>query len=80
MTSLKVTQAIVVIRTQAIIVTNQITPTGRDCDHKIILCICTRNQDRNGWSGLSGCWSTYLTQSSCNHSGNQNPSCFQKPL
>ena|SRR6218665_74520 len=25
-------------------------------------------------------WSTYLEQSSCNYSGNQNPPCFQIPV
>src|SRR6218665_2381270 len=30
--------------------------------------------------GLWGRWSTYLEQSSCNYSGNQNPSCFQKTV
>src|SRR6218665_611266 len=34
----------------------------------------------NGRSSLSGRWSTYLEQSSCNYSGNQNPSCFQKTV
>src|SRR6218665_2043202 len=30
--------------------------------------------------GLWGRWFTYFEQSSCNYSGNQNPSCFQKTV
>ena len=47
---------------------------------KLVWCFRAKNQDKNGRSSLWGRWSTYLEQSSCNYSGNQNPSCFQKTV
>src|SRR6218665_1590732 len=47
----------------------------RSSNSSDVLCLEPRLKWR---SGLSGCWSTDLEQSSCHYSVNQNSSCFQK--
>src|SRR6218665_557850 len=55
--------------------------TGRGCGHQNHLMFSCQ-EPRLKWAiePLRSLVHVYLEQSSCNYSGNQNPSCFQKTV